>query len=551
MAANSRRLPTATVSPADRPDDPFALPHDDVGRIETREGARLGRRHHRASDRVLRVALERRERRQGGLVHLEQREVALGDRPGLVEHDHVDAAQRLERAAVADEHAAARRGPDRGGDRERRRDAERAGAGDHQHGDRAQQGDAEGGATPPPPEPRRRASTTTAGTKTRDTRSTVRSIADRRPRAPSTICTMWASALACPVRVARTSIALSRFTLPPATRLPGCLPAGAASPVSSDSSTCERPATTSPSAGIRSPALHEHHLPRLERVERHQPLDAVDEQARLARHRLVHHADRARGPLARAALDHLAEQHEGDDRAGGVEVDVVAAARRLGDAVAPRGEDAEREQRLHAHDAVPQPADREPGDRPRAVEDRRRRQRHQQPRQRVADAVGRLAEVADVDRQVEHHHVQPEERGDAEAQPEVAALRVVGAGVVGRGEGVAERGERRRDPVGREVLRRVADLQQVGGEHDFGAADGRARRRAPARSARRTTRTTCRGRGTRPRASRRRPARGRRDRWRPPSAPEATRPSARLRLKSSVSRRSTPGRAMPLSRRMA
>ena len=71
--------------------------------------------------------------------------LALGDRPGLVEHDGVELVRGLERGAVADQDAVlgALAGADH--DRRRRRQAERARAGDDQHGDEVEQGVGERG----------------------------------------------------------------------------------------------------------------------------------------------------------------------------------------------------------------------------------------------------------------------------------------------------------------------------------------------------------------------------------------------------------------------
>ncbi len=64
---------------------------------------------------------------------------------------------------------------------------------------------------------------------------------------------MRASADSFPGRVTRTSRAPFLFMVPPQTREPGAFSTGRLSPVSSDSSTVERPETTSPSVPICSP----------------------------------------------------------------------------------------------------------------------------------------------------------------------------------------------------------------------------------------------------------------------------------------------------------
>ena len=59
---------------------------------------------------------------------------AGGDRAGLVEHDRVDRPRRLQRLVALDEHAQLRAAAGRGQQRGRGGQAERARAGDDQHG---------------------------------------------------------------------------------------------------------------------------------------------------------------------------------------------------------------------------------------------------------------------------------------------------------------------------------------------------------------------------------------------------------------------------------
>ena len=66
---------------------------------------------------------------------------------------------------------------------------------------------------------------------------------------------------AAPSRVARTWRTPPAFRLPPMTAQPGDLSRGADSPVTTDSSTLAIPTSTTPSAGIRSPALTTKTLP--------------------------------------------------------------------------------------------------------------------------------------------------------------------------------------------------------------------------------------------------------------------------------------------------
>ena len=81
-------------------------------------------------------------RRSGVVVTVDRRHVvhrrpALGEGAGLVEEHGVDGPHALEGEAILDEDAGARGHRRRQGDHERDREAERVGAGDHEHGDGA------------------------------------------------------------------------------------------------------------------------------------------------------------------------------------------------------------------------------------------------------------------------------------------------------------------------------------------------------------------------------------------------------------------------------
>ena len=97
------------------------------------------------------------------------------------------------------------------------------------------------------------ASATTTGTKMALIWSTRRCTGALPPWAFSTSRMIRASVESAPTAVARTSSRPVPLMAPPVTLLPGCLSTGRLSPVISDSSSSLRPATTSPSTGMRSP----------------------------------------------------------------------------------------------------------------------------------------------------------------------------------------------------------------------------------------------------------------------------------------------------------
>ena len=179
------------------------------------------------------------------------------------------------------------------------------------------------------------------------------------------------------------------LSVPPITLSPGSLATGIDSPVTIDSSTVERPSITSPSTGTFSPGRTRSRSPTCDGVERDLLVAAVlAHAARGLRREVEQRADRAGGPLARAQLQHLAEQHQhGDDR-GGLEIDrdravVTAEGRReqagrerRDDAVEPGDAGAHRDQREHvevARDAPTASRARRTASRPTARPASRRR----------------------------------------------------------------------------------------------------------------------------------------------------------------------------------
>ena len=125
----------------------------------------VGRRlQHGTRERVLAAALQRRgvgEQRVAIAIHregLDEHRAALGQRAGLVERDHGQVAQRLERDHVLDQDAVARRDAGADHDRRRRGEAECARAGNDEHRHRVQQrgGERRAGDEPPAGERRQR-----------------------------------------------------------------------------------------------------------------------------------------------------------------------------------------------------------------------------------------------------------------------------------------------------------------------------------------------------------------------------------------------------------
>ena len=93
----------------------------------------------------------------------------------------------------------------------------------------------------------------TAGTNQAATRSAVRWIGARDRWASATICTIRASIVSRPILSARMTNEPVWFIVPPMTPSPAVFVIGIDSPVTSDSSSEERPSSTMPSTGTFSP----------------------------------------------------------------------------------------------------------------------------------------------------------------------------------------------------------------------------------------------------------------------------------------------------------
>jgi hypothetical protein len=192
--------------------------------------APLARRgHDRPPQRVLAVALDRRrDREQRAVVTVDggqvgDRVLALRQRAGLVEQHDVDRAHPLQRQAVLDEDAPAR-GARRGDrDHERDREAERVGAGDHEHRDGPRRRGVRAAEQRPGHERRDRGGERDVE---QQRRGPVRASAwarDREPCASATSRWMPASAVSSPTADTSARIAESVATVPATTRSPSPL----------------------------------------------------------------------------------------------------------------------------------------------------------------------------------------------------------------------------------------------------------------------------------------------------------------------------------------
>ena len=255
--------------------------------------------------------------------------LAFGQRAGLVDHQRVDLLHALQRFGVLDENAGLRAAPDADHDRHRRGKAERAGAGDDQNAD---------GGDQPEGDARLRPEHRPGGKCDERHRDDGRhepagdligQSLDRRARALRirnhlTICD---SIVSRPTLSARITKPPDWLSVPAITLAPASLVTGIDSPVTSDSSSDERPSRITPSTGTFSPGRTRSLSPtaRLSICDLLVGAVVVDAPRGLRRE-VEQRLDRAGGRLAGAQLQHLAEQHQHRDDGGGFEIDRDRAA---------------------------------------------------------------------------------------------------------------------------------------------------------------------------------------------------------------------------------
>ena len=264
--------------------------------------------------------------------------LALGERARLVDDERVDLLQHLERLGVLDEHARRRAAPGADHDRHRRREPERARAGDDQHRDGVDQriGEPRLG---PERSPRRRSAqhrdAPARPARSRPRRGRPGAGSARGCAGPRPPCGRSARAASRrPTRSARITKAPGAVDgAADDAGSPGIFSTGIGSPVTIDSSTALRPSRTTPSTGTFSPGRTRSRSPTATSVERHVLFRARRRGApRGLRGEAEQRPDRAARPAPGAELEHLAEQHERRDDRRRLEVDARPRPRGRGTA---------------------------------------------------------------------------------------------------------------------------------------------------------------------------------------------------------------------------
>src|SRR5271157_169927 len=219
-------------------------------------------------------------------------------------------------------------------------------------------------------------------------------------------------------------------------------------------------------------SFHHEGLAGLEGIHADKMFAAIGEETNFVGGHAVKQGNPLRGAGLGAAFDQFSRQKEGDDDAGGIEIDVRCAAEGLDHAKKIGGEHAETEQGFHAQGAIAQAQRGQTVNGIAAVENHGRGQHHEHKRHVMADAVGDLLEIADIERKAEGHDIEPEEGGEAETQEKVAMFRG-GARRAGRKRRglVTEVVDALNEAVRREELWTILNFDQVRGERRFGARD--------------------------------------------------------------------------------
>ena len=289
---------------------------------------------------------------------LDELERARGDGAGLVEHDGVDAAGLLEHLGAPDQDPELRAAPGADHQRRRRGEAERARAGDDQHGDR--RAERRGGARR-----RRRASATSVASETddhdrdEDGRDTVDEPLDRRLarlRLGDEARDLRERGLGADPRRAHDEAPVG------VERRADDLVAGAdldRDGLAGEHRLVDRRLAELDDAvgGDLLARPHDESVADAELVDGHEHLLSAAQHARLLRAQLEQRADRLARAAAGARLEVAAEQDQRRDHRGDLEVGVgVDPGEQDDDRPRPRRERAERDQRVHRRGAVAQVA---------------------------------------------------------------------------------------------------------------------------------------------------------------------------------------------------
>ena len=372
--------------------------------------ARLGGRDDRGGERMFTRLLDaRRVTQHGRRVETDERRdrdhlrLAFGERAGLVDHERVDLLHALERFGVPDQHARLRAAPDADHDRHRRREAERAGAGDDQH---AHRGDEPVGEARLRPERRpggERQKRDRDHQRHEPGRDLVGEALDRRARSlrgrdhlhdlrqHGVAADLLGAHQEAAGRIERAGDHLRAFFLGHRHRL------------------ARHHGFVERRAPLDDHAVDRHLVPR-PHAQRAADRDLIEpdvffgavrpDTARGFWRKIDQRADRTRGLLARAQLEHLAEQHQHGDDGGGLEIDrdrAVLAKRRRENAGRQRGDHAvgvgdagaHRDQREHVEIARDQRLRAAHEERPARPQHDRRREAELDPvrQRRIDEAV--------------------------------------------------------------------------------------------------------------------------------------------------------------------
>jgi hypothetical protein len=212
-----------------------------------------------------------------GHVHADDAVRTERERAGLVEHDHVDPACRLEPTTVAYQQAVAC--AERGGDRHHQRhgEAQRVRAGDDEHGDGAHDREVDVGTATSQATSVTTAEASATEVSRRAARSARCCVRERDDCASATSRMMPESLVSSPLAVTSTRSDPSPLTVPATTASPSPRSTGRDSPVTAASSSVLAPERITPSTGTLSPGRTRTRSPSRSSLVAHALLAAVDE----------------------------------------------------------------------------------------------------------------------------------------------------------------------------------------------------------------------------------------------------------------------------------
>ncbi len=208
----------------------------------------------------------------------------------------------------------------------------------------------------------------------------------------------------------------------------------------------------------------------LQSIDRNKSFRILDKQSNFFRHQPVKHRNCPRRPLLRAFFHQFAQQHERYNGGGSIEINKRFAAKSLNRTIKISRQNSGCEKRFHPNCFIQKSGPGKLKNRFCRIKNDRRGKNHQDKRENKFNARADFLKITDVKRHAQGHNVRPEKTGDADPQNKIAFFRrrsfVVG---IEFARLVAKLFDSFGDSFGRQKLRAIFDLDQIGSEKGFGA----------------------------------------------------------------------------------